>query len=303
MHERDDEMATDGGADGEGFPTVLVGGVALAIGAIAGIVVGFLSRGPIEEAPEPPEVAVVEGVVGDAPEDEAVEDELSVAQARVAELEREVVEKSRAVSDLEVEMDRRAGRGAAMAEELRALKTQLANAKSDLKKANNEKDQLIRDLRMTEAELVKTRRQRDFAREDALFNRWQEFLSRSQLEICDHGRRKRIERCRETSMAAIDRPDRRDRFAHCVRSGQAAPVIMNLEKDAAMPDFSEMLDENEKATKGWMIVYCDPTLPERDGARLAERHLSGANITPDRATGPSTGDGALIDIPPADAPD
>jgi len=294
-----DEMATSG-SDGVGMATVLVGAVALAIGAIAGIVVGFLSGSQTAPPPEP--VAVVEDVVEEeVVEDEGEEDELAVAQARVAELEREVVDKVRAVSELEAEMDRRASKGAELVAELKQLKRDLANARSNLKKAVNEKEQLLKDLRMTKAELEQTRIQRDMAREDALFNRCQEFLKGSQLEICDKGRRKKIERCREATMAALGTPDRRDRFAHCVRSGQAAPVIMELEKNDEMPDFSEMIDEEERATRGWMIVYCDPTLPERKDGRLAERHLPGAKIAEPPA--PVAADGELIEIPPADAPE
>ena len=272
MDEEDDIEGAGGST-----PTVLVGAVALAIGAIVGIVVGFVSG--TQGTPEPASSAEVEVAADIADVIEAEdEDDLSIAQQRVSELERSVAEKTRQVNELEAEMDRRAGQGAAMAAELKALKTELANAKSDLKKAIAEKDSLLKDLRMTEAELQRIRVQRDMAREDALFNRWQDFLKGSQLEICDRGTRRKLDRCRETSMAALSTPARRDRFAHCVRSGQAAPVIMELEKGAEMPDFSEMLDEEQRATRGWMIVYCDPTLPETAQGRLAERHLPGAVI-------------------------
>ncbi|MEO0606094.1 MAG: hypothetical protein AAF211_31990, partial [Myxococcota bacterium] len=226
MNEEDDHEPN--GSSSGMAPTVLVGAVALAIGAIAGIVIGFVSGS--SDTDEPAAVADVADIVDADVAEEP--DELSGAQQKVADLEREVAEKTREVSELEAEMDRRASRGAAMAAELKQLKLDLANAKSNLKKAIAEKDNLLKNLRMTEAELEQTRIQRDIAREDALFNRWQDFLKGSQLEICDHGRRKKIEKCRETSMAALSSPDRRDRFSHCVRSGQAAPVIMELEKNA-----------------------------------------------------------------------
>ncbi len=274
MNEEDDHGTS--GSSGVA-PMVLVGAVALAIGAIAGIVIGFVSGSSSTTVPEP---ELVEEIAEPVEEEPPEEDDLTVAQRQVAELERQVAERSRQVAELEAEMDRRADRGAAMAAELKDLKTSLANAKSNLKKAIAEKETLLRDLRMTEAQLQQAKNQRDIAREDALFNRWQDFLKGSQLEICDHGRRKKIERCRETALASLSTPDRRDRFAHCVRSGQAAPVIMELEKGAEMPDFSEMINEEERATRGWMLVYCDPTLPERKTGRLAERHLPGAVITP-----------------------
>lgn len=267
------------GAEGAGTPTALVGAVALAIGAVVGILIGFVG-GSSSTTPEPEPEPVAEERI----EDEAVEDEdpdaLGAAQERVAELEREVAERQREVSELQAEMAKRADRGAEIAGQLKTLKTQLANAKGELKKAVREKDSLLKELRLTEAELEQAQIQRELAREDALFNRWQDFVKGAQLEICDRGNRKKLGRCREAVTATMMTDERRDQFAHCVRSGQAAPVVMELERDAAMPDFSEMIDEAQRTTRGWMIVYCDPTLPEKPLGRLAERHLPGAKVQP-----------------------
>ncbi|MEN0062689.1 MAG: hypothetical protein AAGA48_11100 [Myxococcota bacterium] len=276
MSETDNDEPVD--SEGGGTPTVLVGAVALAIGAIAGILIGFVSGSQMtpEPAPEPePEDAVA--VVEDTGEKE-VEDDLSLAQQRVAGLEREVAEKQREVTELQAEMTRRREKGTELVARLKTIKTELANAKSELKKAVREKEGLLKELRLTEDQLQQTRVQRDVAREDALFNRWQDFLKGSQLEICDRGSLKKLGKCRESSLAALSTPVRRDRFAQCVRSGQAAPVVMKLEKGEAMPDFSEMINEEDKVTRGWMIVFCDPTLPEKKMGRLAEGHLPGAAI-------------------------
>jgi hypothetical protein len=95
-----------------------------------------------------------------------------------------------------------------------------------------------------------------------LNNKWARFLNDGQLEICEKGNRKKLGRCREETEGALMSGSRRARFTHCVRSGQAMPSVKELEKDAALPDFAEMINEDQKTTKGWYVLFCDPTLPE-----------------------------------------
>ena len=139
--------------------------------------------------------------------------------------------------------------------------------------ATTRAESLRAELVSAEEQLAERTQQRDAAREDALFNRWADFIKGAQLEICDKGNRKKLGNCRETVDAAINVDDRRDKFAHCIRSGQAQPAITELEKGVGLPDFAEMIDEDKKQTKGWMILFCDPTLPENTDAPLAEGRL------------------------------
>ncbi len=76
--------------------------------------------------------------------------------------------------------------------------------------------------------------------------------------------------CREAVQGTLMTNARRDKFAHCVRSGQAVPTVKELEKGVSLPDFSEMIDEEQKQTKGWYVMFCDPTLPEKTGGFLNE---------------------------------
>ncbi|MCA9488947.1 MAG: hypothetical protein KC621_03470, partial [Myxococcales bacterium] len=87
------------------------------------------------------------------------------------------------------------------------------------------------------------------------------------------GNRKKLGNCREVVHATLSSADRRDAFAHCVRSGQATPMVRELDKGQVLPEFSSMLDEEQKQTKGWYVEMCDPTLPERTDIRLAEGQL------------------------------
>ncbi|MCA9494339.1 MAG: hypothetical protein KC621_30645, partial [Myxococcales bacterium] len=90
---------------------------------------------------------------------------------------------------------------------------------------------------------------------------------------CEKGNRKKMGNCREAVLASLSTDTRQSKFAHCIRSGQAQPVVHERQGNGDLPDFSEMLNEEEKLVKGWYVEFCDPTLPERDDAPLSEGHL------------------------------
>jgi chromosome segregation ATPase len=211
---------------------------------------------------------------------EQVKDELTAAQTKVADLERQAAEKEGKVKELESRIAKGAKAGGEMRQELERLKLELADTKQKLAVAEAEKERLLveltdtkEELAETKEELVETKEQRDQAREDALYNRWQKFLAASQLEICDKGNRKKLGGCREAVTAALAIKARQDKFAHCIRSAQAQPMVHELQKDAALPQYAEMMDEEVKQVKGWYVEFCDPTLPEKEDAQLAEKHL------------------------------
>jgi uncharacterized membrane-anchored protein YhcB (DUF1043 family) len=256
---------------------------AAAIGAVAlglvGFAAGYTVKSPdIKEVLRAPTEAELEAAC--APDIEAVEDELGTAQAKVSELERTKIEQERKVNELESRIAKGAEVGKALRAELAQVKAELAETQEKLVIAEEEKAKLIveltatkEELEDTKVELVATREQRDEAREDALYNRWSDFLHASQLEICEKGSRKKLGNCRQEVMASLDAPERRDRFAHCIRSGQAQPMVRELEKGADLPEFSEMMDEEVKQVKGWFVEFCDPTLPELSDVQLAEGRL------------------------------
>lgn len=260
--------------------------VPAALLAAAAIGMGGLGTGWALRSPDTVEVQVTRAPTAEEladacmPEVEAVADELATAQDRVASLERIAAEQQGHVAALEAKIARGAEAGSALRAELAATKAELAETREQLAAAEQEKERLLADLRHTEQvleetqqELVVTREQRDDAREEALYNRWDDFLSDAQLEICDKGNRKKLGDCRSVVMAAIDTPERQDRFAHCIRSGQAAPSVHERIDDAELPQFSEMLNEEAREVRGWYVEFCDPTLPERTDAPLAEGRL------------------------------
>ena len=255
---------------------MLAAPLALGAGAIGGLLFGALAVWLLKPSAtvEVPRDLTPEELAAACAADVEEDDELTTAQNRVAELERDVANRERRVRELEDQMASRNERGKEFVAELQRVKKELASAKEQLVAAEAEKKQLLDKLKQTEATLVVRTDERDRAREDALYNRWQDFLKNGKLEICDKGNRKKLGNCREVVNAALGTPERQAKFAHCIRSGQAAPILQEREsKNSTLPSFSEWIGEDKKQTKGWMVIFCDPTLPERSDASLAESHL------------------------------
>lgn len=259
-------------------PLAAAGLAAVALGALALSACGTPETVEVMREPTDAELQARCGAT------EQAKDELTAAQTRVANLEREAAEKEGRVKDLEARIAKGAKAGSEMRAELERIRLELAETKQKLAVAEAEKERLLveltdtqQELAATKEELVETKEQRDLAREDALYNRWQKFLAAAQLEICDKGNRKKLGGCREAVTAALAVPARQDKFAHCIRSGQAQPVVRELEKDASLPQYAEMMDEEVKQVKGWYVEFCDPTLPEKADASLAEGHLTPGN--------------------------
>lgn len=286
----DDELdETEAGATGVvamvlPFATAIA---ALVLGAVLGVAIGWVAK-PAEttEIQVPRELTAAELAAACAPQLEETVGELEEAQKKVSFLEKEVDARDKRVKELEEESKRSpaarssSGSGRNLAKELAQAKADLAEAQEQLVIARAEKERLVVELTETKQELAVTKVKLDeqivkteHAKEDALVNKWYRFVNDSQLEICERGNRKKLGKCRETVQATLMTNTRRDRFAHCVRSGQAVPTVRELEKNATLPDFSEMIDEEQKQTKGWYVLLCDPTLPERDDGFLNEEHL------------------------------
>ncbi|MFT6142934.1 MAG: uncharacterized membrane-anchored protein YhcB (DUF1043 family) [Myxococcota bacterium] len=249
---------------------------ALVIGLLAGAILGFiLFRGETttqvvlqeltnEELDSLCAVKVDEAV-GEAA------DELTVAQERVATLQDDVFGKERQVAEMEAEMTRRAERGRSLSaevtelrEELEAARTELTTLKAELAAAVEEKEELFVQLRYTEEQLAEQRVETSVAREDALSFKWQTFVTASQLEVCEKGGRRRMGRCRETVTESI--ASFRTEFEHCIRSGQEMPGLQEAERTTeVLPMFSKWIDQEERITRDWYVLLCDPTLPEASG--------------------------------------
>ena len=260
-------------------PAILV--TAALLGVVSGAV-GFGAGWFVK----PAEVQTVQVEVP-AEVEEVDADALDQAQTKVARLERELSTKEREVAELEAKLKGRGTpstgqrTGPSLRTQLTQLKAELDETKAALAVAVEEKEVALAQLRettelleQTEVKLTKVTVQRDDAREDAMFNRWQDFVHSAQLTICDRGGRKKLGNCRATVAAAIDTDAQSAKFAHCLRSGQAQPAIRERENNATtLPEFSRLLNEEAKQTKGWYVEYCDPTLPENHDLPLATGRL------------------------------
>lgn len=284
MSDSNDDLPKDGGG-ATGFMAMVLpfatAIAALALGAILGIAIGWVVK-PVEsvEVKVPRELTAAELAEACAPQLETKVTELETAQNKVQFLEKEVSDREARVKELETTMTARAAAGRAMAAELAQAKKDLEEARAQLAIALEEKEQLVVELTQTKEQLAVTehklgeqKKLTERAKEDALVNKWYRFVNDAQLDICEKGNRKKLGHCRETVQSTLMTNARRDKFAHCVRSGQAVPSVNELEKGKSLPDFSEMIDEEQKQTKGWYVLFCDPTLPERGDGFLDETHL------------------------------
>ena len=53
----------------------------------------------------------------------------------------------------------------------------------------------------------------------------------------------------------------KQRFTTCVNTYQAVPILKKAERGESLPSFSEWLSKENKYTKGWYVIFCDPSLP------------------------------------------
>jgi len=294
----DDLDDLDGG--GPNVSSVALPFVAILISVIVSSVLGAgiaWTLKPAERVPTPRELTAAELEAACAP---AIADKargLEEAHEKVRNLTSDVASKEAKVAELELEMTKRAERGRALVAELERAKSELEEMRVELAEAVEEKERLFVELTVTTAKLEETEEALDDqiikterAQEDALTNKWYRFINDSQLEICERGNRKKLGRCRETIQAKLLEPETRDRFAHCVRSRQATPVVREIEKDSSLPEFAAWIDQEDKITKDWYIDLCDPTLPEAEDGFWDEEHLPETEEDAGMAEAPDFGD-------------
>lgn len=272
--EDDWEPPKKGGAASVVLP-VVVAGVSLAVGLGLGFFGGMLVPGD-----GPPEAQVVEKEVARELTMEEIDElcepynvdarsQLEDAQSQVVTLKGQIDAKEAKVQELEDRMKKGAANVAQLRAELDAAKQELEETKAALVKAETERDEFreqlqeaLDDLDVTIKELEQAKEETREAKGRALNNRWAAFQGDVQLEICDHGGRRRMGKCREAVMAALT-PAIEAKFRHCIKSGQAVPLVGKQEKRKdPLPDYGEFIDEDSRFTKSYWINYCDPSLPE-----------------------------------------
>jgi hypothetical protein len=277
MAEEDEFEESAAPSSGPGVVAVAMPMLTAVIALGAGLLVGGLATWVLLGFREPEiqiqqvkrELTPEELAAACAPLAEPLKTELDQVNERVLGLQTRVVDKEREIAELEAEMKRRGAKGAEMARQLESAKKELASLQTRLDLAEKEKEALQVELTETKVALADQKVRTHLAKEDALDYKWRDFVGLAQLEICERGNRKKLGQCRETVQANLGGLWR-DKFAHCVRSGQAVPSVRELQKAEVLPPYSQFINEEDKRTKGWFVMLCDPTLPEladwREGA-------------------------------------
>ncbi len=257
-------------------------GIAAALGGgiLLGGAVGYLAHATFAE----PEVVI--------PEPEIIEQQISdedlarlcevlttdektkvvAAQERVVQLQDELAAKEAALSEYKAKEITDEKRRKAAAKKWKEMEAEIESLKSKLQVAEQERDTLRVELKQTlkdlDRQIIETQKYKEKAKEykeKSTVNLWSSFQNGAKVEICDRGTRKRHEKCHESVEQALT-PAIREKFTVCVDTYQAVPELRQLDKGDPMPAFAETLpDDNKFTKKGWVIVFCDPTLPEAGG--------------------------------------
>ncbi|TNE85680.1 MAG: hypothetical protein EP330_24830 [Deltaproteobacteria bacterium] len=262
MSEEFDDQTEEVSTSGNIAVPVATALVVFLVGLIAGAVAVWALMAPEEvEVVVPRDLTAEELAEACGPLIAEAAENLDEAEAKVSTLEKRVADKEAQVAEMEAEMKRRASRGAAMASELEDARAELDALRIALAKAVEEKAVLEIELSETKEELVVQKKRTRLAREDALLHKWKSFVGTAKIDICDRGNRRKLGRCRETIDEFLA-DDMKEKFDHCVRSGQAVPSVRMAERDETLPAYAEYLDQDNKVTRDWYVLLCDPTLPE-----------------------------------------
>ncbi|MCB9745442.1 MAG: hypothetical protein H6740_22885 [Alphaproteobacteria bacterium] len=259
-----------------------VGG--LIIGAVAGAGVFALVSEPqtvrvteIEEVKKELTAEEVEALCGDQLQDERAT--LQESQAKVLDLQGQLEAKEAALKKMQDEAKGDEAKRAAAAKKWKEMEQEIEDLRSALTAAETERDELLVELKETvvklENQIKETEVQRQRAEKykgESQQNLWTTFYAQAKVEICDRGTRRRHEKCHEAVDEALNKDGIKERFIECVDTYQSTPLMIRAEdRKAELPMHAQWLSEDSRFTnKGWMIQFCDPTLPEA-GERPADR--------------------------------
>lgn len=263
-----------------GYSTGIVAAF-LAGGIFVGGAVGYVSHALF--APPPPVVVPAPEIIEQQISDEDLarlcatltadeKTRAQEAQSKVSTLQSQIEAKEAELAKMKAEKVSDDSRRAAAQQKWKAMEAEIADLRQRLQVAETERDQVRTELRQTlqeldrqVAETVKYKEKAKEYKEKSTTNLWSSFVNEAKVEICDRGTRNRHERCHEAVEGALTQSIR-EKFTHCVDSNQATPALRQLDRREALPQWAERLPDNNKFTRNdWVIVFCDPTLPEAGG--------------------------------------
>jgi hypothetical protein len=250
---------------------------ALAGGIFLGGIVGYVAHATFTE----PEVVVppVEYIEKEITDEDLArlcetltgDEKVKVMEAQeiVVKLQDELASKEAALAEFKAQEITDAKRRKAAQKKWREMESEIETLRTQLVVAEEERDELRVELKQTlrdlDRQIVQTQKYKAKAieyKEKSTTNLWSSFQNAAKVEICDRGTRKRHAKCHDSVESALTSTIRQ-KFTTCVDTYQAVPDLRQLEKGDPMPAFAEKLpDDNKFTKKGWVIVFCDPTLPE-----------------------------------------
>lgn len=260
-------------------------GPVLAILGLAGLILGIgggwglhaLLEEPVQVVVTEPEIIKQELTAEEIEafcEDEVQTERqaLTTAQDRVVDLQATLDAREAELRQLQKDAEGDAEKRAAAARKWKEMEAEIERLTADLGSAEQERDQLLVQLKETvealDAQIKETEHQRKRAeryKDESQVNLWSSFQYESKTKICNRGTTRRHEKCYEAvddAMAGVE-----TRFLECVDTYQSTPMLVHAERSDRradnLPPFAEWLSEDTRFTnKGWYIQFCDPTLPE-----------------------------------------
>ncbi len=273
---RPEDDRTDGG-EPKGPPFVLLllaltagGGVIVATGlALFDVAMDHSQRQaealPVEEQAAEEAVAVVE------PEDGASTGELFEAQATVEDLETQLAAKEALLTELAIAagLDGPPAEAEVLVEEVTKLRANLVAARQVRDRLKGELSEALAAVEMQTEETARFRSSAEDWRQQAERAQWRDLVSTAQVEVCDRGTRRAVDKCR-AEVASYFTDDRYARYANCVREGGATPVLLRVDRGSDVPSTAEPVGPSPIFRTGdWYVLYCDPRLPEQEASWLS----------------------------------
>jgi chromosome segregation ATPase len=154
-------------------------------------------------------------------------------------------------------------------EEVATLQVKLASVEKERDELRVELKDTIKKLDYQISETKKYKSKAKKYKKQSTKNLWQAFRAEARNQGCNRGSKKRHEKCWEAFDVSMS-DALKQRFTTCVNTYQAVPILKKAPRGESLPSFSEWLPKENKYTKGWYVIFCDPSLPEKGDPDLDE---------------------------------
>ena len=149
----------------------------------------------------------------------------------------------------------------AMEEEIASLHVQLASAEQERDDLKVELQNTLVELKKQVKKTQKFKAKAKKYKAQSTANLWTAFQAQAKVKGCDRGTRRRHEKCHEAFQISMTEKVKQ-RFYNCVDTYQAVPVLRKMKGGESLPAHSTYLNKESRFTDNWIILFCDPTLPE-----------------------------------------